>query len=95
MESETEHQETDSPQSPPDVAKFLLDHPHRFEIRRPVECVATKEKELNKVPGDIATGNIEPAGVLRKRKTVVDGNNVGNTIARVDDNSREQACPAK
>ena len=50
-----------------------------------------KNKNLDEVARDVAAGDVEPARQMRHGESFVDGANVGDTVARVDDDARQQA----
>jgi hypothetical protein len=57
---------------------------HCFEISGSIERVATTEKKGDKVSGHIATCDIEAAGKVVEDNGLVYGNNVSDTVARVN-----------
>ena len=56
-----------------------------------VEGVASQQQQLDEVARDVPTGNVQPASEVRQRKTLVDGADVSDAIATVDDHACEQA----
>jgi hypothetical protein len=64
---------------------------HGFEISSPVECISTKQKQFDKVSGDIPTGNIETTDQMRESETFVNRDDVGYTVTGVDNDTSLQA----
>ena len=75
-----------------DVAKLLLDLPHSFEVGRSVEGVAAAEEEGDEVPRDVSAGDVQSPGEVVEDDGFVYGDNVGDTVAGVDDNARAETC---
>lgn len=65
---------------------------HRLKVGGSVEGVAAAEEQLDEVAGDVASGNIESLREVVEDDGFVNGDNVGNTVARVDNDARAQAC---
>jgi hypothetical protein len=68
-------------------AQRLLDTPHRLEICCPLESVSAHEKELDEIAGDVSAGDVESTGEVRKGEAVVDGDDVGDTVSGIDDDT--------
>lgn len=73
-----------------DVAELLLDLTDSLKVSRAVKVVSAELEELDEVVGDITTGDVETVGQVRERETLVDGDDVGDTITRVHDDSGEK-----
>lgn len=74
----------------PDVAQLLLDLADGLEVGGSVEGVATHEEEFDEVAGDITTSNVQSPCQMRECEAVVYGDNVSDTISRVDNNTSSQ-----
>jgi len=70
-----------------DIAELLLDLTDGLEVSGSVEGITTEEEELDEVASDIATGDIKTLRQMRKSKALEDRNDVGDTIARVNNNT--------
>ena len=70
------------------VAELLLDLAHRLKVGRPVEGVAPAEEELDQVAGDVAAGHVEAFRKVVEYDGLVHGDDVGDTVAGVDDDTR-------
>ena len=74
-----------------DVAQLLLDLAHSLEVRRAVQRVAAAQQEGDQVARDVAAGHVEAAGQVVEDGGLVDGDDVGDAIAGVDDNAGGEA----
>jgi hypothetical protein len=63
------------------VTKLLLDLANGLEIGSSVECVASPQQQGNQVSGDIATSDVQAAGEVVQNGTLVDGDNMRDTIS--------------
>jgi hypothetical protein len=70
-----------------DVAELLLDVAHDFSLGGGGEGVAALGQDLHEVIGQITTSHIHTGNGVGKSETFVDGDNVGHTIARVEDDA--------
>jgi len=70
-----------------DVAKLLLDITDDFSLGGSGEGVATLSQNLHKIVGKIATSHINTGNSVRKGETLVDRDNVSNTITRIEDDT--------
>lgn len=70
-----------------DVAELLLDVTNDFTLGSGGEGVTTLGQDLHQVVGQIATGHINTSNGVRKRETLVNGNNVGDSITGVKNNT--------
>jgi hypothetical protein len=73
------------------IAEFLLDLANSLEICSSVEVVSTELEQLDKVLGDIASSNIKTLGQVGKGESLINRNNVGHTITRIDDNTGQKS----
>ena len=71
-----------------DVAELLLDVTDNFTLSRGVEGVATLHQVLDEELGEVTTSKIDTKDGVRERETLVDRNRVGNTITRVENDTR-------
>lgn len=62
-----------------------------LEVGSTVEGVAAAEEETDQLPGDIAAGDVEARGKVVEDYGLVDWDNVGYTISRVDDYAGAEA----
>lgn len=69
------------------VAELLLDLPHRLEVRRPVQRVSPSQQQRDQVAGDVSPGHVESPGEVVEDHGFVDGNNMRDTIAGIDDHT--------
>ena len=69
------------------VAKLLLDVPDDFAFSRGVEGVTTLSQVLDQVVGEITPGKVEAEDGVGEGETFVDGDGVGDTITRVQDDT--------
>jgi hypothetical protein len=60
---------------------------HSFEIGCTVQGISAAEEECNQVTSDVSAGDIEATGEVVENDGFVDRNNVGHSVARIDDNS--------
>ena len=70
-----------------DVAKFLFDIPDDFTFGGGVESITALRQILDQVFGKITTGKVETENSMGKSETFVDGNSVGDTITRIQDDT--------
>ncbi len=70
-----------------DVGKLLLDVTDNFALGGSGEGVATLGQDLHHVVGEIAASKIETHDSVGKSVTLVNGDGVGNTISRVEDDT--------
>lgn len=70
-----------------DVAELLLDVTNDFTLGGGGEGVTTLSKDLHQVVGKITTSHVDTGDGVRKSETLVDGDNVGDTITRVEDDT--------
>lgn len=66
-----------------DVAELLLDVTNDFTLGSGGESVATLSQDLHEVVSEITTSHVNTSNGVRKSETLVDGDNVGDTITRV------------
>ena len=71
-----------------DVGELLLDVTDNFTLSRGVEGVATLHQVLDEELGEVTTSKIDTKDGVRERETLVDRNRVGNTITRVETDTR-------
>merc|ERR1719259_1394333 len=69
------------------VAKLLLDVANDFTLSGGGEGVATLSHDLHEVGGQIATSQVQAEDGVGKGVPFVDGDGVGNTISRVQDDT--------
>jgi hypothetical protein len=67
-----------------DVAELLLDITDDFSLGRGGESVTTLGKNLHEVVGQIAASHVDTGNGMRKSKTFVDRDDVGDTVTRVE-----------
>jgi hypothetical protein len=67
--------------------RLLLDPSDGLEIGRSVEGVSSHEQQLDQVPSDVTTGDIEAASEMGESVSLIDGHDVGDSISRIDDDS--------
>jgi len=70
-----------------DVAELLLDVTDDFTLSSGGERVTLLSKDLAEVVSDITTSKIETLNSVRKSVTLIDGDSVGDTITRVEDDT--------
>lgn len=75
-----------------DVAQLLLDLADGFEIGCAVEGVAAAEEQLDQIAGDVAASYVEAFCEVVEDDGFVDGDDVGDAVARVDDYTGAEAC---
>eukprot|EP00962_Isochrysis_galbana_P045704 scaffold18104_cov114-Isochrysis_galbana.AAC.5 len=73
-----------------DAPHLLFDLPHSLEVGAPVEGVAPQQQQLDQVLGQVPARNVEPLDLCREREPLVDRNDMGDPVARVDDYPCEQ-----
>lgn len=72
------------------IAKLLLDLTDSLEISSAVEGITTEEEKFDEVTSHITSSNIKTAGKMGKRETIKHGDNVGDTITTVHDNTSQE-----
>lgn len=73
-------------------------HEHLKQIKPTVEWSTAKNgsrTHLDKIPGDVATGDVEPARQMWKREAIIDGTDMRYPIARVDDDTGQKSYVAE
>ncbi len=70
-----------------DVAQLLLDVTDDFALSSGGEGVTALSQNLHEVVGKIATSHIDTGNGVGQSKTLVDGDNVSDTITRVQDDT--------
>jgi hypothetical protein len=70
-----------------DVAELLLDVTNDFTLGGGGEGVATLSQDLHEVVGEIATSHVDTGDGVGKGETLVDGDNVSDTITGVEDDT--------
>jgi len=73
-----------------DVTQLLLDETNSLKISRSVEVVATNLEEFDEVTGDVTTSDVEALDEERRTDTLPDGDNVCDTITRINDDTGEE-----
>lgn len=73
-------------------AQSLLDSSHSLEIRCSFESVPAHQEQLDEVPGDVSSGNIQPSSEMWERKSVVYWDDMRYTISRIHHNTRLKTC---
>lgn len=71
-----------------DVAELLLDSTDGFEIGGSVQGVTAAGEEGNQVACDVSSGDIESSGKVVEDGALIDGDDVGDTITAVYDDTR-------
>lgn len=66
------------------VAELLFDVTDNFSLGSRGESVATLSEDLHQVVGQVAASHVNTGDSVGKSETLVDGNDVGNAIARVE-----------
>ena len=74
-----------------DIAKLLLNLAHGIEVSRPVKRVPAHQKELDEVTRHVASSNIKTTCEMGEGEAIVDWDDMGDTISRVDDNAGREA----
>jgi hypothetical protein len=69
------------------VTELLLNLAHGLEVGRTVQRVTAAEEKSDQIAGDIATRNIQSTDVVVKNGRFIHGNDVGDTITRVHDDT--------
>jgi len=77
------------------VAELLLDLSDCLKIGSSVEGVSSEQQKSDQVSSDISSSNVQTSGKMGKSESFVDGNDVSNTITRIDDNSSQQSLSVK
>lgn len=75
-----------------DVAQLLLDLAHGLEVGRAVEGVTAAEEKGDQVAGDVATSNVQSVDVVVQDGGFIDGDNVGDTVSGIDDDTTAETC---
>lgn len=70
-----------------DVAELLLDITNDFSLGGGGESVTTLSQDLHQVVGKITTSHVNTSNGVRQSETLVDGDNVGNTITGVENDT--------
>lgn len=70
-----------------DVAELLLDITNDFSLGGGGESVTTLSQNLHQVVGKITTSHVNTSNGVRQSETLVDGDNVGNTITGVENDT--------
>ena len=70
-----------------DVTKLLLDVSDDFSLGSGGEWVTSLHEDLDQVVGQVTTGKIETENGVRQRETLVNGDSVGDTVTRVQDDT--------
>ena len=70
-----------------DVAELLLDVADDFTLSGGGEGVSTLGKDLHQVVGQVTTSHVDTGDGVGESETLVDGDNVSDTIARVEHNT--------
>merc|ERR550525_1172421 len=70
-----------------DVAELLLDVPHDLPLGGGGEGVATLGEDLHEVVSEVSAGQVDTLNGVGERVAFIDGDSVGDTIARVEDNT--------
>jgi hypothetical protein len=70
-----------------DVAKLLLDVTDDFSLGGGGESVTTLSKDLHEVVGKITTSHVDTGNGVGKGETLVNGDNVSDTITRIQNNT--------
>lgn len=70
-----------------DVTKLLLDVSDDFTLGSGGEGVTSLHENLDQVVGQVSTGQVETQDGVGQRETLVDGNSVGDTISRVENDT--------
>merc|ERR1712223_543888 len=69
------------------IAKLLLDVTDNFTLSRGGERVTTLSEDLHEVVREFTASQVQTENSMGKSITLIDGNSVGDTIARVHDNT--------
>jgi hypothetical protein len=70
-----------------DVAKLLLDVTDDFSLSGGGESVTTLSKDLHEVVGKITTSHVDTGNGVGKGETLINGDNVSDTITRVQNDT--------
>ena len=70
-----------------DVTKLLLDVANDLTLGGGVEGITTLGKNLHEVIGEITASHVDTRDGVGKRKSLVDGHHVGDTITGIQDNT--------
>jgi hypothetical protein len=70
-----------------DVAKLLLDITDNFALGSGGEGVSTLSQNLHQVIGKVTASHVDTGNSVRKRETLVDGNNVSDTVTGVENDT--------
>lgn len=74
-----------------DIAQFLLDIADDFAFCRGCKGIATFCQHFDKMTRKISASKIKPLNSVRKRKSLIDGHDMGHAVPWIQDNS---GCPA-
>jgi hypothetical protein len=69
------------------VAEFLFDVPDDFPLGGGGEGITTLGQDLHEVIGEIPSGQVKTEDRVGKGVSLVNGNSVGNTITRIEDDT--------
>merc|ERR1712241_947702 len=69
------------------IAEFLLDVTDNFTLSSGSERIATLSKDFHEVIGELTASQVQTEDGMGKSITLVDGDIVGDTIARVHDHT--------
>uniref|UniRef100_A0A1Y1KA12 Uncharacterized protein n=1 Tax=Photinus pyralis TaxID=7054 RepID=A0A1Y1KA12_PHOPY len=70
-----------------DVAELLLDVTDDFALGSGGEGVATLSQDLHQVVSEVTASHVNTSNGVRKSETLIDGDNVSDTITRVEDDT--------
>lgn len=71
-----------------DIAELLLHLAHSLKISCAVEGITAAKQQTNKLAGDVTTCNVKSCCKMVENDTLVDRDNMGYTIPRIDNNTR-------
>merc|ERR1711937_941563 len=69
------------------IAEFLLDVPDDLPLSSGGEAVSPLSEDLHQVVGEVTAGKVESEDGVGKGVTFIDGDCVGDTVARIEDNT--------
>merc|ERR1719323_951960 len=69
------------------IAEFLLDVPDDFSLSSGGEAVSSLSEDLHQVVGEVTASKVESEDGVGKGVTFIDGDRVGDTVARIEDNT--------
>jgi len=70
-----------------DIAELLLDVPDNFSLSSGGERVTTFSQDLHQVVSEVTASQVQPEDGMGESITLIDGDGVGDTITRVQDNT--------